>query len=233
MKKQILVILFVYIVGTFAFASDTLFTRYKYFIAKPKAIETLNTVQIIGVLVDDKNDSLEFVLHQILPDTLRLQVRFGETYAITVITGQTGWIVDPTRKIYQPKELLPDEISRTKSNILNLFSFLDPNVFDNVQSRDIESLDTNYISFEVINTTQDTIYYFFNKHDPTDGFRIVRFHLSPHFFKIIPKFLFSYAGFAIPRQIEVIANEKKRTLMYIVNINFNSEIDRDLFLLKK
>lgn len=233
MKRFLTTFLILLIFGPNIYASDTLFARYKLFIAKPKAIEQLKTLQIVGVLVDDKNDSLEFVLHRIFPDTIRLQVRFGQTYAITVITGGTGWIVDPLRKIFEPKELMPDEVLRIKSNILNLFSFLDPNVLENVQSRDLESLDTNFISFEVINSLQDTIYYFFNKREYSDSYRIVRFYQSPYVFKIVPKFLFSYMGFAIPRQIEVFANDRKRTLMYIVNININSDIEKDLFILKK
>ncbi|MGB9771774.1 MAG: hypothetical protein ACPLX7_07340 [Candidatus Kapaibacteriota bacterium] len=218
---------------TSCFASDSLFVRYKAFVAKPGSIQKLKTLQIVGVLVSDRNDSLEFVLHRIFPDTIRLQVRFGDTYAITVITAETGWIVDPTRKIFEPKELLRDEVQRIKSNILNLFGFLDPNVLDSVRARNVANPDTNYVSFEVINSTLDTTYYFFHKKDFSDSYRIVRFYHSPYYFKIIPKLLFSYMGFAIPRQIEVFANEKKRTLLYIVNININSDIERDLFILKK
>lgn len=216
-----------------SFASDTLFHKYKNFVTKPKAIENLRTLQIVGVIVDDRNDSLEFVLHRIFPDTIRLQVRFGETYAITVITGSTGWIVDPMRKIFEPRDLFPEELSRVRSNILNLFSFIDPNVIEDVKSWDLTTNDTNYISFAIINSTQDTIYYFFNKSDFSNNYRVIRFYHSPYTFKVYPKNLFSYNGFAIPRQIEVFANETKRTLMYIVQININGDIDRNLFFLKK
>ncbi|MCX7909830.1 MAG: hypothetical protein N2560_10015 [Ignavibacteria bacterium] len=233
MERFLLVLCSLVLQINLSVASDSLYTKYRNFIANPKAVENLRTTQIIGVIVDDKNDSLEFVLHRIFPDTLRLQVRFGETYAITVITSQNGWIVDPMRKIYEPKELLPDEILRIRSNILNLFSFLDPNIFEKVSSWDTQSPDTNYISFGLVNSTNDTIYYYFNKFSYSDIYKVVRFYHSPYTFKIVPKNLFSYSGFKIPRQIEVFANGAKRTLMYIVNININGEIDRNLFILKK
>lgn len=233
MKRKIAFFLFWLALFNYSFASDTLFNKYKNFIAKPQALESLRTLQIVGVIVDDRNDSLEFVLHRIFPDTLRLQVRFGETYAITVITGSTGWIVDPMRHIFEPKELHSDELLRVRSNILNLFSFLDPNVIEQVKSWDLVPNDTNFLSFAVCNTSQDTIFYYFDKSNFSNNFRIIRFYLSPYTFKVYPKNLFSYNGFAIPRQIEVFANETKRTLMYIVQININGEIDRNLFILKK
>jgi len=215
------------------FASDTLFAKYKRFIAKPEAAKNLKTLQIVGVIVQNNNDSLEFVLHKVFPDTLRLQVRFGDTYAVTVITSQTGWIVDPMRQIIEPKELLPDELRRVKSNILNLFAFIDPCIWDSVNSWDVYNPDTNYISFALINSTQDSIVYVFNKKDFSDNYRLLRFYHSPYLFKLMPKNFFSYMGFSIPRQIEVYVNDLKKTLMYIVNININGEIDRDLFRLKK
>lgn len=215
------------------FSSDTLFPRYRNFFANPTALNELKNYQIVGIIVDEKNDSLEFVIHRILPDTLRLQIRFGTQYAITVITGNTGWIVDPTKGMLQPRELHPEEISRMSSNILSLFSFFDPNIFDNVKSTDLASLDTSYISFQIINSNNDTTTYFFNKVNFSDIFKVVKFYLSPHTFKIIPKFFFNFKGFSIPRVIEVIANNSRKTILSIVNININTEIDSNLFNFKK
>lgn len=216
-----------------AFASDTFFQKYKRYVANPKTIENTKTLQLVGVIVNDKNDSLEFVLHRIFPDTLRLQVRFVDGYAITVITGESGWIVDPMQKILEPREMYPEEIHRVRSNILNLFSFVDPNLLEPVISWDFDSGDTNYVSFGISNKTQDTIYYFFNKLNYSDSYRIIKFFHSPYVFKLIPKNTFAYFGWKVPRQIEIFANDVKRTLMYIVNININGEIDRELFILKR
>ncbi len=215
------------------YTSDTLYPRYKNFLANPTALKALKNYQIVGIIVDEKNDSLEFVIHRILPDTIRLQIRFGTQYAITVITGETGWIVDPTQGIIQPRELHPEEISRMSSNILSLFSFFDPNIFDNVKSTDLTSPDTSYISFLIINSHSDTTTYFFNKVNFSDIFKVVKFYLSPHTFKIIPKFFFNFKGFSIPRVIEVIANNSRKTTLSIVNININTSIDSNLFNFKK
>lgn len=233
MRRVVLAFVLIFFSLNGVYGSDTLFAKYKIFIAKPKAIENLRTLQLVGVIVDDKNDSLEFVLHRILPDTLRLQVRFGKTHAITVICGQTGWIVDPMRNIFDPKELHPDEIWRIRSNILNLFSFIDQNLIEQVKSWDKVGPDTNYISFAVENSTKDTIYYYFNKSNYSDNYRIINFFHFPYTFKVIPKSFFAYMGWSIPRQIEVYANEIKKTILFLVNININGHIDRNLFLLKK
>ena len=214
-------------------ASDTLFPKYKNFIANPKALSELKNYQIVGVIVDEKNDSLEFVMHRILPDTLRLQVRFGEQYAITVINSKTGWIVDPTRAIFQPQELHPEEISRVKFNILYLFSFFDENLFEPVRSEDRENPDTTFISFIAVNSNKDTTFYNFSKVNFSDIYKIVKFYHSPYTFKIIPKYFFNFKGLVIPRVIEVVSNNTKKTILYIVNININTDIDRNLFFFKK
>ncbi|MFN3781665.1 MAG: hypothetical protein ACK4SO_05785 [Candidatus Kapaibacteriota bacterium] len=233
MFKILLVAIIIFCKFQTVFGSDTLFLKYKRFVANPKTIENTKTLQLVGVIVNERNDSLEFVLHRIFPDTLRLQIRFEQGYAITVITGNSGWIVDPLQKIFEPREMHPDEIQRIRSNILNLFAFLDPNLFEPVNSWDFDSGDTNYISFGISNSTGDTVNYFFNKFNFSDSYRIIKFYHSPYLFKVVPKNTFAYMGWKVPRQIEVFANGVKRTLMYIVNININGEIDKDLFRLKK
>lgn len=232
MKKLLYIIVILFCVVE-ARPSDTLFPKYKNFVANRKALGELKNYQIVGVIIDEKNDSLEFVIHRILPDTLRLQIRFGEQYAITVINSNTGWIVDPTRKIYQPQELHPEEVSRIKFNILYLFGFFDENLFEPVSTEDWANPDTSFVSFVAVNSNKDTTFYNFGKVNFSDIYKIVKFYHSPYTFKIIPKYFFNFKGFVIPRVIEVVSNNTKKTLLYIVNININTDIDRNLFFFKK
>lgn len=192
MFKVILVLFIVFCQFQTGFGSDTLFLKYKRFVANPKSLESIKTMQLVGVIVGERNDSLEFVLHRIFPDTIRLQIRFEEGFAITVITGHSGWIVDPMQKIYEPRQMHIDEIQRIRSNILNLFSFIDPNLLEPVTSWDFDSGDTNYVSFGVCNSTKDTVSYFFNKLNFSDSYRIIKFYHSPYIFKVVPKNTFAY-----------------------------------------
>ncbi|MCX7879679.1 MAG: hypothetical protein N2517_03370 [Ignavibacteria bacterium] len=229
-------ILFAFLISvliTNAQINNTLFESYKNFLAKPSALNSLKNYQIIGVIINENNDSLEFVLHRLLPDTLRLQVRFDNIYAITVVKGTIGWIVDPTRNIYQPTDLHPEEVVRTKSNILSLFSFFDNNIFEQLKILDNQKEDVEYHSFSIVNLTNDTTTYFLSKKNELDIYKLVSFYQSPFTFKIIPRNFFQYKGFAVPRTLEIIANNSKKTIVQIVSININSEIDKNLFFYNK
>lgn len=213
--------------------TDTLFHKFRNFIAKPQDLAKAYRLQIIGVITDESKDSLEFVYHRIFPDTLRLQIRFGNDYAITVITHDSGWTVDPTRKIFEPTELFPEELKRMRSNILNLFSFFDENLIQRFKSVDLPSTDTAYVSFQVVNRDNDTIRYFLQKANAVTFYKEIKFYQSPYIFKIYPKEFFVYEGIKIPRTLEIVSNDKKKTKLVIVNIRYNPDFDKNLFFYKK
>jgi hypothetical protein len=213
--------------------SDTLFHKFRNFIGKPQDLTKAYRLQIIGVITDGSKDSLEFVYHRIFPDTLRLQIRFGNEYAITVITHDSGWTVDPTRKIFEPAELFPEEVRRMRSNILNLFSFFDENLIQRFKSADLPSSDTAYVSFQIINTDNDTIRYYLQKANAVAFYKEIKFYQSPYVFKIYPKDFFVYEGIKIPRTLEIVASDKKKTKLVIVNIRYNPDFDKNLFFYRK
>lgn len=214
-------------------ATDTLFNKFRNFIGKPQDLIKAQRLQIVGVITDGSKDSLEFVYHRIFPDTLRLQIRFGNEYAITVITRDSGWTVDPTRKIFEPTELFPEEVKRMRSNILNLFSFFDENLFQRFKSSDLPSSDSTYASFQIINTDNDTIRYYLQKSNAVTFHKEIKFYQSPYVFKIYPKDFFVYEGIKIPRTLEVVSSDNKKTRLVIVNIRYNPDFDRNLFFYKK
>lgn len=230
----IIIMLFIFCRDSFGFeTTDTLFQKFRNVIVKPNDFIKAYRFQIIGVIVDDNKDSLEFVYHHIFPDTLRLQIRFGKDYAITVITHDSGWTVDPTRKIFEPTELFPEELKRMRSNILNLFSFLDENLINHYKSTDLVSNDTDYVAFQVINNENDTIKYFLRKSNTINYYKEIKFYQSPYVFRVFPKEFFTYEGIKIPRTLEITSNDKKKTKIVIVNINYNPEFDKNLFFYKK
>lgn len=213
--------------------ADTLFNKFRNFIGKQQDLIKAYRLQIIGVITDGGKDSLEFVYHRIFPDTLRLQIRFGNEYAITVITHNSGWTVDPTRKIFEPTELFPDEVKRMRSNILNLFSFFDENLIQHFKSADLPSSDTAYVSFQIINSDNDTIRYYLQKANTVSFYKEIKFYQSPYVFKIYPKDFFVYEGVKIPRTLEIVSSDKKRTKLVIVNIRYNPDFDKNLFFYTK
>lgn len=219
--------------GFGAESSDTLFHKFRDFIGKPQDLIKAQRLQIIGVITDGSKDSLEFVYHRIFPDTLRLQIRFGNEYAITVITRDSGWTVDPTRKIFEPTELFPEEVKRMRSNILNLFSFFDENLIQRFKSVDLPSADSTYVSFQVTNSDNDTIRYFLQKSNAVTFYKEIKFYQSPYVFKIYPKDFFLYEGIKIPRTLEIVSSDKKKTKLVIVNIRYNPELDKNLFFYQK
>ncbi len=236
MKSIKLSSIFVFIIISLIGVSTTqasVFEKFRNIVGGKSNFAKVQQYLIIGVIVDNEKDSLEFVLHRILPDTLRLQVRYNDVYAITVITKNTGWTVDPTRKIYEPTELFPEEIIRMKSNILTLFSFVDENLFANSETYEFQPNDTNYLAFKVITEPRDTISYFIKKSEQFEFFKEVKFKNMPYVFKIYPSEFFVYEKLLIPRTIVVNFNDIKKTKMYIVNINFKPDIDPNLFIFKK
>lgn len=210
--------------------ADSVFLNYKSFIANDTVWTHLKSYQIIGIIQTDTDDSLEFVLQRIIPDTLRLQIKFSsQNYAITCITSQNGWIVDPTRQIFDPTDLHPEEIIHMKSNILNLFSFIDENLISHQTLHEISTNDSNLFGFRVIDNNKNEISYFISKTFKIDIIKEIKFKGSNFLFRLKPTEFFVYNGFTIPRKIQIIVNNTKKTNLIIQNIIFNPNLDNNLF----
>lgn len=214
--------------------ANSLFINFRKFFAGNTEWQNLKAYQIIGIIENDHNDSLEFVLQRIIPDTLRLQVRFPEeVYAITCITSNTGWIVDPTRKIFSPIDLHPEEIIQMKAKILNLFAFIDENLISEAQLEEISTNDTNTIGFKIIDKQKNQIIYNLKKSTKIDFYKEIKFYGTNFDFRLIPTDFFSYQGIKIPRKIEVISNQSKKTYLSILNISFDPKFEKNLFFYSK
>ncbi|MGQ9820056.1 MAG: hypothetical protein ACUVQ1_09085 [Candidatus Kapaibacteriales bacterium] len=233
-RKIICPIFFLFLVpiSIFSISEDSLFTKFKKFIFGNLDRQSLKSYQIVGIIETDQNDTLEFVLQRIIPDTLRLQVKFPhDNYAITCITSNSGWIVDPTRKIFEPTDLLPEEINYMKSNILTLFSFIDENLLFASKAVVLSFGNSDTLGFKVIDKLNSEISYLFKKTNVLDYYKEVNF--GKYHFQIIPSGFFSYQDFKIPRAIQIISNQIKKTNLIIQNINFEPKFERNLFFYKK
>lgn len=235
--RRILFFLFLLIVCSSYILSengDTLFSTFKKFMFGNSDSQNLKSYQIVGIIETDQRDSLEFVLQRIIPDTLRLQIKFPQdNYAITCITSNSGWIVDPTRKIFEPTDLHPEEINFIKTNILTLFSFIDENLLFTQNITELTFGNSDTLGFELIDKQHNEISYFIKKTGLFEYYKEIKFHVGNYFFQIFPSEFFSYQEFKIPRKIKVISNNIKKTILTIQSINFDPKFEKNLFYYNK
>lgn len=213
---------------------DTLFSTLKKLMFGNTDLQNSKSYQIVGIIETDQRDTLEFVLQRIIPDTLRLQVKFpNDNYAITCITSNSGWIVDPTRKIFEPTDLHPEEVNFMKTNILALFSFIDENLLITQKVLHLSSSNSDTLGFQIIDKQHNEISYFIKKTSIFEYYKEVKFNVGNYYFQIFPSEFFSFQEFKIPRKLQVISNKIKKTILTIQNINFDPKFEKNLFYYNK
>lgn len=235
-RKKIFFLLLLNVVPSYLFTAnaDTLFSTFKKLMFGSTVWQNPKSYQIVGIIETDQKDTLEFVLQRIIPDTLRLQVKFPHNnYAITCINSNSGWTVDPTRKIFEPTDLYPEEINFMKTNILILFSFIDENLLFTQEVTYLSPSNSDTLGFKIIDKQHNEISYFIKRASTLEYFKEVKLNIKNYHFQIFPSEFFSYQEFKIPRKIQVFSNNFKKTILIIQNINFEQKFKRNLFFYNK
>ena len=211
-------------------------------IAARGGYERLSTVKTIKVVGKIQSEGVEFamVFMKKFPKKTRFQVDLNGQSGITVFNGDSGWIIDPSKQVFEPTVLSKIEMSQVKPMIEYFFIFLD-NFLLNYQSDSlkpvfagtdtVEGQEVFKVKVEMKDNT--TLTYFYDTKTYLDIKHEVKFKFLPEPFALNLRNFFTVKDVTIPFIIDSRQGSKRNTRITIDNLQIDNEIKDDLFEMKK
>lgn len=195
----------------------------------------IQTLKIVGKI---QTEGVEFPLVYIrkYPDKTRFQVDLNGQNAVTVFKQNTGWMIDPSRKIFKPTVLTAGELQQIKPMIDYFFVFVDQTLI-NYKADSLkpvlagtDTVENNpAIKLKVLLKDNTEITYFYDTKTFFDVKHEVKFKYMAEPFTVSLKEFFTIHDLNVPRIIDSRQGNKRTTRMIIESVQIDNDIEDEIF----
>lgn len=198
----------------------------------------LKSLRVVGKIV---SEGVEFptVFTWKAPDKFKFQNMLGGNEAVTVLVADSGWMIDPTNKIFEPVKLTEKEFDQMKPLMLSIFNYLNYDLYrymihydEQTSMKPATSSDSSNFIIKLDDGHGNSIEYYFDnttfldtKHEITLSYLPVPLHITF-------KDYFTLDGVTLPRTIESQVGDSRKAKVTIDNIKIDTEISDDIFKIK-
>jgi outer membrane lipoprotein-sorting protein len=215
--------------------ADQIIEKYLNARGGTDSLRNIKTVHLIGK-IQTAGMELPVVYYWKAPDKIRFQVDLRGKSGITVFTGDSGWIVDPSTNTFLPKKLSPQEVAQKKPLISCLMVFFDNlllNYNKNHYKVEYNGKDSSAsgMSYKIsIRMTDGTnVCYYIDAKNYLDYHHKVTFPDLNSTFDVSLKEFTYFNGINIPMEIESRIQDQRITKIVIEKMMLNTDLNDDLF----
>jgi len=198
-------------------------------------LSTIKSIKIIGK-IQSEGVELPMVFIKKFPSKVRFQVDLNGQNGITVFKGDSGWMIDPSKKVFVPTNLSPKEISQMKPMIDYFFVFFD-NFLLNYAKDSLNPVFIGKDSVEgkeafkvsVIMKDKTTLTYYYDAKTYLDIKHEVKFNYLPEPFILNLRNFFTVKDITIPYIIDTKQGNMRNTRMLIENLQIDNDVSDEIF----
>jgi len=202
-------------------------------------LKSVHSIKLVGKL-ETSGRSYKLLFIKKMPDKIRFQVDMNGTPGVTVFTGDSGWIFDPSQGLYEPRKLSLAEVKQKKPLITYLMVFFD-DLLLNYKNRKCKvsyigkEKINNHTAYKILVMMQDgtIITYYIDTKTYLDYRHKVLFPDLDVVFDIeLSQFVF-VEGLNIPLVFESKVKDQSMTKVTIETIKINPELNDKYFSIPK